>query len=56
MVLINQDGMAAALCISIIHGVIRRGQINRKVAHRSCWVRPWIRLPKVGAFHAEKST
>jgi len=57
MVLINEDGMAAALCIIIIHGAIRRGQINRNPAHRSCWVRPWIRRrPKVGTFRGDKST
>ena len=38
MVLINEDFMVAALCIIIMHDVIRRGQINRKAAHRSCWV------------------
>ena len=54
MVIMNEDGMAAALCIIIIHGDIRRGQINRNPAHRSCWVHPWIRRrPKCGAFRAE---
>ena len=54
MVIMNEDGMAAALCIIIIHGDIRRGQIKMNPAHRSCWVHPWIRRrPNCGAFRAE---
>ena len=50
----NEGGMAAALCISILNGAIRRLQINWNPAHRSCWIRPCIRgCPQFGAFRAE---
>ena len=53
MVLTGQECMAAAVCIIIILGAIRRIRNNRRPVRRSCWVRPWIRRrPQFGAFHA----
>ena len=53
MVLTDQECMAAAVCIIIILGAIRRRRNSRRPVRRSCWVRPWIRrCPQFGAFHA----
>jgi hypothetical protein len=52
MVLIGEDGMAAALFIIIIVGAIRKGLVNNgNHTCKLCWVRPWIRRrPIFGAF------
>ena len=40
------------LRIITMFGAIRKSQINRNHAQRSCWVRPWLRRFTIfGAFH-----
>ena len=51
MLLTGEDGIAAALRITIIVGAIRKRLIKRPHARRLCWVRPWITIyPIFGAF------